>query len=71
MVAHAYPGNRPDVTQFATMIDLLVARHTALAAALTSDPDAPAGTTASRTSPSQVTVVFRRLGRTRWPTSRT
>ena len=32
LVAHAYPGNRPDVTQFATMIDLLSARHTALAA---------------------------------------
>ena len=30
LVAHAYPGNRPDVTQFATMIDLLRARHTAL-----------------------------------------
>ena len=34
LVSHAYPGNRPDVTQFATMIDLLVARHAALAAAL-------------------------------------
>ena len=32
LVAHAYPGNRPDVTQFATMIDLLSAQHTALAA---------------------------------------
>src|SRR5680860_1453807 len=31
LVAHAYPGNRPDVTQFATMIDLLTARHAALA----------------------------------------
>jgi transposase len=29
LVAHAYPGNRPDVTQFAAMIDLLVSRHTA------------------------------------------
>src|ERR1019366_6382125 len=27
LVSHAYPGNRPDVTQFATMIDLLCARH--------------------------------------------
>ena len=27
LVSHAYPGNRPDVTQFATMIDLLVGRH--------------------------------------------
>ena len=32
LVSHAYPGNRPDVTQFATMIDLLRARHGALAA---------------------------------------
>src|SRR5664279_1975995 len=30
---HAYPGNRPDVTQFPTLIDLLAARHTHLAAA--------------------------------------
>jgi transposase len=29
-VSHTYPGNRPDVTQFATMIDLLSARHAAL-----------------------------------------
>ncbi len=31
LVAHAYPGNRPDVTQFATMVDLLSQRHAALA----------------------------------------
>jgi transposase len=30
---HAYPGNRPDVTQFPTLIDLLAQRHTHLAAA--------------------------------------
>jgi transposase len=63
LVSHAYPGNRPDVTQFATMIDLLVARHTALAAALTGDPDDPAATTPSvnATTPQmtpQMTVVF-------------
>jgi transposase len=46
LVSHAYPGNRPDVTQFATMIDLLCARHGALAA----DTGAP--------TPAQVTVVF-------------
>jgi len=46
LVSHAYPGNRPDVTQFATMIDLLTARHAALAA----DAGAP--------SPAEVTVVF-------------
>src|SRR5665648_640136 len=48
LVAHAYPGNRPDVTQFQTMIDLLNARHTALATH-TGAPTPP---------PEQVTVVF-------------
>src|SRR5674476_1124589 len=46
LVSHAYPGNRPDVTQFATMIDLLCARHAALAA----DTGAP--------TPAEMTVVF-------------
>jgi len=42
LVSHGYPGNRPDVTQFAAMIDLLVARHTA----------------AAGVSPAEITVVF-------------
>jgi len=46
LVAHAYPGNKPDVTQFTTMIDLLTARHAALAA----KTGAP--------TPAEVTVVF-------------
>jgi transposase len=46
LVAHAYPGNRPDVTAFATMIDLLTARHAALA----DQSGAP--------TPAQMTVVF-------------
>src|SRR5665648_1154934 len=46
LVAHAYPGNRPDVTQFQTMIDLLNARHTALA------------THTGASTPDQMTVVF-------------
>jgi len=46
LVSHAYPGNRPDVTQFATMIDLLRARHAALA------------TSAGAPTPADVTVVF-------------
>ena len=46
LVAHAYPGNRPDVTQFQTMVDLLHARHTALA------------TQAGAPTPGDVTVVF-------------
>ncbi len=31
LVSHVYPGNKPDVTQFATVIDKLTARHAALA----------------------------------------
>ena len=62
LVSHAYPGNRPDVTQFATMIDLLVARHTALAAALGGAPastrETPPQTTPPQTTPPQMTVVF-------------
>ena len=46
LVSHAYPGNRPDVTQFATMIDLLTARHAAIADHL-GTPTAP-----------EITVVF-------------
>ena len=46
LVAHAYPGNRPDVTQFATMIDLLRARHATLA------------TQTGTPTPDQMTVVF-------------
>jgi transposase len=46
LVSHAYPGNRPDAGQFATMIDLLRARHTTLAA----DTGAP--------TPAEITVVF-------------
>jgi transposase len=46
LVSHAYPGNRPDVTQFATMIDLLRARHSALA------------THTGAPTPDQMTVVF-------------
>lgn len=48
LVAHAYPGDRPDVTQFATVVDQLITRHTALAADADRAGDAPA----------QVSVVF-------------
>lgn len=44
LLSHAYPGNRPDVTQFTTMIDELVARHGELAA--------------GDTVPGEITVVF-------------
>ena len=55
LASHAYPGNRPDVTQFATMIDLLVARHAALAehVGAPATPDTPAEIT-----PAEITVVF-------------
>ncbi len=33
LLSHAYPGNKPDVTQFPHMITTLAARHTTLAAA--------------------------------------
>lgn len=52
LVSHAYPGDRPDVTQFTTMIDLLVARYTALAAV------GPEGATAAGRAEPQMTVVF-------------
>ncbi len=46
LVSHAYAGNRPDVTQFAAVIDLLVARHAAVA-----EHPGPLGA-------SEITVVF-------------
>ena len=56
LLSHAYPGNKPDVTQFPQMIRVLAARHAALAAAAGQD-----GT--------EMTVVFD-AGRTPRPTSR-
>ncbi len=50
LVSHAYPGNRPDVTQFATMIDLLSAQHAALASRVS--------VTAGTPSKADLTVVF-------------
>lgn len=46
LVSHAYPGNKPDVTQFATMIDTLRGRH--------ADVAGYAGVAA----PAEMTVVF-------------
>ena len=42
---HAYPGDKPDVTQFPAMIDVLAARHAAICAA-------------SGQEPAEMTVVF-------------
>lgn len=53
LVAHAYPGDRPDVTQFATVVDHLVARHSALASAT-----CPAGVADAPVPLKEVTVVF-------------
>ena len=49
LVSHAYAGNKPDVTQFTTVIDKLRASHTALAAQV--------GATPVMTAP-EMTVVF-------------
>lgn len=49
LLSHAYPGNKPDVTQFPEMIQTLAARHTALAAA--ADPSGVA-------AEADMTVVF-------------
>ena len=37
LLSHAYPGNKPDVTQFPTMLAELAARHRAVAAASVRD----------------------------------
>jgi len=59
LVSHAYPGNRPDVTQFATMIDLLMGRYTAVATATSGDTTAPGDTTDRAATPAvEMTVVF-------------
>jgi transposase len=52
LLSHAYPGNKPDVTQVPAMIATLAARHAALAAAAASTD-----TTAARTA-TDMTVVF-------------
>jgi transposase len=46
---HAYPGDRPDVTQFAGMIDELAARHRGLG---------PPAADPSAADPAELTVVF-------------
>ena len=38
LLSHAYPGDRPDVTQFAGMIDELAARHRGLGQVSSADP---------------------------------
>ena len=60
LVSHAYPGNRPDVTQFTTMIDLLMSRYTAVATAADPAAGVAAGVAADQTGvpAAEMTVVF-------------
>jgi transposase len=58
LVSHAYPGSRPDVTQFATMIDLLMRRYTAVTTQATPDTATPTAGTPAGTPAGTMTVVF-------------
>ena len=57
LLSHAYPGDRPDVTQFAGMIDELAARHRDLSRAGSADPPGPSGP-AGFSGSAELTVVF-------------
>ena len=59
LVWHAYPGNRPDVTQFPTLIDHLVQRYRTLpGATTTADRSAGVGGGTGGEDPAAMTVVF-------------
>jgi transposase len=59
LVWHAYPGNRPDVTQFPALIDHLVQQYQALpVAALAADRPAGVGGGTGGPDPASMTVVF-------------
>jgi len=59
LVWHAYPGNRPDVTQFPTLIDHLAARFTHLTSTTgTTTAGAGAAGGVSAVSAASMTVVF-------------
>src|SRR5665811_1953655 len=57
LVAHAYPGNKPDVTQFPAMIDQLSARHRQIADKADGSGGASDGSGGAMGTP-EVTVVF-------------
>ena len=57
LLSHAYPGDRPDVTQFAGMIDEPAARHRDLSRAGSADPPGPSGP-AGFSGSAELTVVF-------------
>ena len=56
LLSHAYPGNKPDVTQFPDMIKTLAARHTALTTAHTATSSDTA--TDAEAATAEMTVVF-------------
>ena len=58
LVWHAYPGNRPDVTQFPTLIDHLVQRYRTLPGTTTADRSAGVGGGTGGADPAAMTVVF-------------
>jgi transposase len=55
---HAYPGNKPDVTQFAGMIDQLGTRYTAIAAQTRDTPADPGTAAPGWAAGAGMTVVF-------------
>src|SRR5450755_4325333 len=57
LVWHAYPGNRPDVTQFRTLIDHLVHRYRTLPGSSTAG-DGAGGGSGGGGDPASMTVVF-------------
>jgi transposase len=58
LVWHAYPGNRPDVTQFPTLIEHLKQRYTNLADTASDTDGSPATDGAAETVWPSMTVVF-------------
>ena len=58
LVWHAYPGNRPDVTQFRTLIDHLVHRYRTLPGSSTTPGDGAGGGSGGGGDPASMTVVF-------------
>jgi transposase len=58
VTSHAYPGNRPDVTQFAAVLDELTTRYTALFDTHADPGPADGGGDPNSNAPARPTVVF-------------
>ena len=72
LVWHAYPGNRPDVTQFPTLIDHLVQRYRTLpGATTTADRSAGVGGGTGGEDPAAMTRGLRRPAARRTPVDKT